>query len=287
MEEVKTYFLPIAIGVIMFGIGLNLTFADFKRVFIEPKAVLIGLIGQLVLLPVVAFVIAFVFDLKPVYQLGLVLIAACPGGTSSNIITYMLKGRLALSIALTSINSFIILLTIPSVLFIAYELFFEEGQRISLSFNMIIKELSLTIVLPVIMGVIINEKWSSNLEKLKSFLRYFLPILLFVVFLIILLQEKENDATSLNDYTSLIIPLLILNLVVMIVGYYISGKLGVQHTGKYTIAIELGLQNTALAIFIATTILSNNDIAFLAVIYGSFSFFSTFLIAYLLRQFGK
>lgn len=287
MEEVKTYLLPIAIGVIMFGIGLNLTFADFKRVFIEPKAILIGLIGQLVLLPVVAFVIVFVFDLKPVYQIGLVLIAACPGGTSSNIITYMLKGRLALSIALTSINSFIILLTIPSVLFLAYELFFEEGQRISLSVTMIIKELSLTIVLPVILGIIINEKWSANLEKLKSFLRYFLPILLFAVFLVILLQEKDNDATSLNDYTSLIIPLLILNLVVMIVGYYISGILGVQHTGKYTIAIELGLQNTALAIFIATTILSNNEIAFLAVIYGSFSFFSTFLIAYLLRQFGK
>lgn len=284
MQAVISYSLPIAIGIIMFGIGLNLTLSDFKRVFIAPKAIIIGLTGQLVLLPVVAFTLAFLFDLPPTHQLGLVLIAACPGGTASNIITYMLKGRVALSVSMTAFNSFLILFTIPFLLHLAYVLFFKADARVELSLANIVIELSLTVILPVIFGVLINEKLHSRLDAFKKSLRYILPGILFLVFSLVLITEKNNGSLDLNTYLKLAVPLLILNIVVMFVGFYVSGWLGIAHTGKYTIAIEMGLQNTALAIFIATSILKDNELAVLAVIYGGFSFFSTFILAYVLKK---
>src|SRR5690554_1430763 len=122
MQTFLDFLLPISIAVIMFGIGLGLTVSDFKRVLVSPKAVLFGLFGQLILMPLIGFGIAFAFDLDPIYQLGIVLIAACPGGTSSNIVTYMLNGRVALSVSMTAFNSFLIVLTIPLVLDIAFKI---------------------------------------------------------------------------------------------------------------------------------------------------------------------
>ncbi|PKR80405.1 hypothetical protein CW751_10065 [Brumimicrobium salinarum] len=128
MQTVLDYLLPISIAIIMYGIGLGLTVTDFKRVLIAPKAVFFGLLGQLVLMPLIGFGIAFSFNLDPIYQLGVILIAACPGGTSSNIVTYMLRGRVALSVSMTAFNSFLIILTIPIILEIAFGLFWDAKK---------------------------------------------------------------------------------------------------------------------------------------------------------------
>ncbi|MDX1652513.1 MAG: bile acid:sodium symporter family protein [Brumimicrobium sp.] len=284
MEVFLDYLLPIEIGIIMFGIGLNLEWKDFKRVFIAPKAVLFGLFGQLFILPIIGFAIAFLLPLEPVYQLGVVLIAACPGGTSSNIMTYMLKGRVALSVSITAFNSFLIVLSIPLVLDIAFSTFMDENKTISLSMSQTFGEVIFTVLLPVIAGTIVNHYFPKIIDKVRNSLRYILPAMLFIVFALVLLEEADNGGKSISEYSNLLVPALLLNVLVMIIGFFLSGYLGINHEGKYTIAIEMGLQNSALAIFLANNVIQMEGLSLIAVLYGGFSFFSTLLVAYVMKR---
>lgn len=285
MQSILDHLLPIAIGVIMFGIGMDLSSRDFKRVFIAPKAVLFGLFGQLVLMAAIGFGVAYLFPLKPVYQLGIVLIAACPGGTSSNIVTYMLKGRVALSVSITAFNSFLIVFTIPLVLKLAFMLFWPTMKEINISMLQTFSEVIYSILLPVSAGIIVRHYFPVFVEKLKKPLRYILPGILFVVFLLVIIVEGRNGENSFVEYKALILPALFLNVFVMFVGYFSSKAIKLDHKDSYTIAIEMGLQNSALAIFIANNIIQIEGLALIAVIYGSFSFFSTYFIAYIMKNY--
>jgi|SRR5690554_2217004 len=287
MQIFLNYLLPIAIGVIMFGIGLGLTIADFKRVFIAPKAILVGLFGQLFLMPLIGFGIAYAFQLDPIYQLGIILIAACPGGTSSNIVTYILKGRVALSVSMTAFNSFLIVLTIPIVLDLAFSLFWTSTREVQLSIYDTFSEVVITVLLPVIAGVLFQHYFPNTVGKLRKSLRYILPGILFIVFLLVIINEQGNGEKSLSEYGVLLIPALLLNILVMFVGFFLSGATGINHEGKYTIAIEMGLQNSALAIFLANNVIQIDGLSLIAVLYGSFSFFSTLLIAWIMKTYMK
>jgi BASS family bile acid:Na+ symporter len=284
MQTLLDYLLPVSIGVMMFGIGLNLEFKDFKHVFKAPKAVLFGLFGQLVLLPLVGFGIASIFPIDPIYKLGIVLISACPGGTSSNIMTYMLKGRVALSVSITAFNSFVIVLTIPIILNLAFQTFLNQDQQVELSMLDTLWEVVYTVLLPVSAGSIVHHFFWKNIEKLKSSLRYILPGILFAVFSLVLLEESGSGGKSLIEYWELFIPALILNVFVMFLGFLTSGFIGINHEGKYTIAIEMGLQNSALAIFLANNVLDIDGLSVVAVLYGGFSFFSTLIVAYAMKN---
>ncbi|HLW40061.1 MAG TPA: hypothetical protein VKX31_06700, partial [Brumimicrobium sp.] len=145
MQSFIDILLPISIGIIMFGIGTGLSISDFKRVFIRPKEVLFGLFGQLVMVTIVGFVIAFVFPLEPVHQLGIVLIAACPGGTSSNLVSYMLKGKVSLSVSITAFNSFLVVFTIPIILELAFLFFWDEPREIEMSMYDTFSEIIFTV----------------------------------------------------------------------------------------------------------------------------------------------
>lgn len=287
MQTFLDYLLPVSIAVIMFGLGLGLTTGDFKRVFIAPKAVLFGLFGQLFLMPLIGFGIAFAFDLEPIYQLGIVLIAACPGGTSSNIITYMLNGRVALSVSITAFNSFLIILTIPFILDLAFSLFWTSGKDVQLSMFDTFKEVGLTVFIPVVSGLATRHFFPVSIEKLRKPLRYILPVILFLVFTLVLINENGSGDKSLIDYKDLLLPAICLNVVVMFVGFFTSGLAGINHEGKYTIAIEMGLQNSALAIFLANNVIKIDGLAIIAVVYGSFSFFSTLVIAWLMKKYMR
>lgn len=277
--------LPFAIAIIMLGIGLNLKFSDFTRVFIAPKAILTGLFGQMILLPAMGFLVAYIMPIDPIYKIGLVLIASCPGGTSSNIVTFMLRGRVALSVAITAFNSFLIVLTIPTVLSLAFLAFENEDISVELSFLQTLKEISFTVLLPVLLGMFLNERLRQDLKKLKRMLRYLLPAILFVVFAFVLFKEGAGEGSlDIQEYGFLLLPLIVLNVGVMFIGYYLSKMIGINHKGMFTIAIEMGLQNSALAIFVANNILKIEGLAVMAVIYGGFSFFSTLGIAYFMKK---
>lgn len=287
MHPSESVLLPIALGIIMFGIGLNLKFSDFKHVLVAPKAVLFGLFGQMVLLPIIALFIAFVYPMDPVFQLGLVLIAACPGGTASNLVTFILKGRVALSVALTAFNSFLIVLTIPLLVKLGSYLFLGQAQQVKLGFGYVFEEILYTVIIPVFAGMLFNTWKPDWTEKLKKPLRYILPAILLGVFSIVLFADDGGGAYEILANMHLLIPVLLLNVLTMVAGYYSSNWVGIRHTGRYTIAIEMGLQNSALAIFLATNVLEQEQLALIAVIYGSVSFFVTIGIGYLMQRRGK
>lgn len=284
MQTTDSLLLPIALGIIMFGIGLNLRFSNFKTLLAHPKQVLFGLLGQMVLLPSVAFVIALLYPMDPVHKVGLVLIAACPGGTASNLVTFLLKGRVALSVALTAFNSLLIVVTIPLIISAASGLFFDSSSWIALDKYSVFQEVALTVILPVLAGMLLNSRFSSWVDYLRTPMRYILPAILLAVFSVVLFSNGGNGVDELLEQWDLLIPVVALNVGTMLLGFYSSLRLGLEHQSSYTIAIEMGLQNSALAIFLAYSVLRNEEVALVAVLYGSVSFFITVTLGWLFAR---
>ncbi len=285
MDQASQVIMPIAIALIMFGIGVNLKFKDFSRVFRYPKAILIGLGAQFLLLPLIAFIMAWLLPLEPLYKVGLILIASVPGGTASNLVTHMLKGRVALSVSLTSFNSFGILISIPLYLSLAIQFFLHEETKVSIGILETLREIMYSVVLPVIAGVLLNEFGPSRkLDKLKEPLRWILPAILLLVFSYALFFGSSGTKVNLLEHLNLYLPLLFFNVFTMLVGFYLARYSGIRHDGAFTIAIEMGLQNSALAILIATNILHSAEMSLMAAIYSSFTFFSTWFIAWFMKH---
>ena len=286
--NVSELFMPVAIGIIMFGIGLNLQFKDFHRVLVKPRSILTGLVCQMFFLPVVAFMIIYFWPIDPVYKVGFILIAACPGGSSSNLVTHMVNGRVALSISLTSFNSFLILFSIPLLINLAMEIFMGEKQEVKLDFLNTISEVIYTVIGPVILGIGVRNQFPDFALRLKKPLRYILPGILLLVFSYeIFFDKKSGKSSQIMEHLNLFIPALVLNISTIFAGYYLPKTTKINHGGRYTIAIEMGLQNSALAIFIANEVIKNEAMSMVAVIYSSFTFFTTLGIAYFLKRFFK
>ncbi|MEQ8903982.1 bile acid:sodium symporter family protein [Ekhidna sp.] len=285
VNGVNDILVPSSIAIIMFGIGLNLTLENFKRVFIRPKAILTGLTLQMILLPLVGFIIASVWNLPPAYKVGIVLISACPGGTASNLVTHILSGRVALSISMTAFNSFLILFTIPFITSIALGLFTDHQQVVSLSFWHTFQNIAVTVIAPVVSGIFIRHYFENFTLKIKPYLKYILSAVLLIVFLVVGLNTIAGSNDGINSGELYVaIPLLLLNVSTMLIGFWIAGILQINHDGKYTIAIEMGLQNSALAIFVASQILQNETMTLVAIVYSGFSFFTTMGLSYLLKK---
>ncbi|MFZ6052455.1 bile acid:sodium symporter family protein [Halocola ammonii] len=281
-------YLAIAIGIISFGIGLNLKFNDFKRIVVRPKAMIVGLVSQIIILPLVAFAIIYFWPIDPVYKVGFILIAACPGGTTSNLVTFLLKGRVSLSVSLTAFNSLVILFTTPLFLQVAYNLFLGESSTVSLSFMDTFSEILYSVILPVAVGIVVNEISRGDLsKKLEKPMRVVIALLLISAVVILIFFDESGQSGQVLQNWHLLIPLLILNISTMLIGFWIPGKFNLDHETRYTIAIELGLQNSALAIFIANNVLDQPQMSLIAIIYGSFSLVTSASIAYALKTWGK
>ncbi|MFV8225104.1 bile acid:sodium symporter family protein [Christiangramia aquimixticola] len=278
--------MPATITLIMLGIGLELKFRDFIRVFTKPKAILIGLGCQLFLLPGIALALIYYWPMENIYKVGVMLLAACPGGTASNLVTKMLGGRIALSVSLTAFNSFLILFTIPVIVELSYFLFSNGTQSLDLGFWETAREILLTVLLPVLIGIIIGGFLTdSQQQKLHKPLRILLPLLLLVaVFAVISLDDSEQNIHYLK-YVPLLLPLFLLNILTMIAGFITAKSLQLRHRSAYTIAIEMGLQNSVLALYIGNQLLQNQNISLMAILYGSFSLLTTFGLAYILKRF--
>src|SRR6056297_207608 len=285
--ENTDWLMPLAIGIIMYGIGVTLKFKNFKNVFLYPKSMLLGLGSQVILLPIIAFLLAAVLPIDPLYKVGIVLIASAPGGTASNLVTAMLRGRVALSVSMTSFNSFIILFSIPFYVSTALYLFMGKTSQISLSVDQTLVEILQTVVIPVVLGVMTNEYGPERITKwIKKPLRILLPALLLGVFAYALFFDDVNQSFEFLSHIELLIPLVFFNFLTMYTGYKVAQFANLKTRDRFTIAIELGLQNSALAIFIATQILESPEIALIAILYSSFSFFSTWGAGWLMKHFS-
>jgi BASS family bile acid:Na+ symporter len=283
----SSYFLPVTLAIITLGMGLSITLSDFKNVFYRPRAVVVGILCQIFLLPIIAFSIALLTDIDPYFKVGLIIIAACPGGATSNLVTYLLKGNVALSISMTAINSIITLLSIPVNVSIALMVFLHTDTDIHLEVgNTILKVFLLTIV-PAYVGISIRYRWTELAEKLNRPLRIILPMILAIVYLGVLFIDEGSESVTRMDFINLIPLTLILNALSMLLGWWIGRLSYLKKKDSFTIAIEVGLQNSALAIFVAGSLLENRVMALVAVVYGSFSFFSTAFFAWGIKRLSK
>ena len=278
--------LPLSLAAITLALGLSIEFKELKNIFVQPKAIITGLLLQLILLPGIAFLIADLTNLDPIYKVGLVIIAACPGGATSNLLTFMLGGNVALSVSLTAINSLVSLVTTPFTVSLGLLVFQGEGTKIHLPFGNTVLNMFLIVLVPTIAGITMRRFIRDFAIKLEKPLRYILPVLLFVVYAGVLFIDKGAEDLHILEYISLYPAPMILNAAAMLSGYYIAKSVHLKKKNQFTTSIEVGLHNSTLAIFIAATIIGNQQMAVIPIVYGSFSFFTTWLIAYLIKRYG-
>ena len=278
------YFLPVTLAIITLGMGLSLTERDFRNIFIHPKAVITGLCCQMILLPVIAYIIARFINIDPLFKVGLMIIAACPGGATSNLITYILRGNVALSISMTAINSIITLVTIPVVVSLSLDIFIHQETAIKMDVTETILKVFLITIVPAFAGTRIR-KWKPLLaDGLERPLRIILPLLLLLIYTGVIFIGQGNDSATRADFIRIFPYALLLNIVAMASGLLVARSLRLGVKNQFTIAIEVGLQNSALAIVVAVTLLESHSMALVPVVYGSFSFFSTLFFGWIVKK---
>jgi BASS family bile acid:Na+ symporter len=270
-------FLPLALFVIMLGMGLGLVPENFKNVFKFPKAAIVGLTNQLIVLPAIAFGLAVTFNLSPELAVGLMILAACPGGATSNLISHLAKGDVALSISLTAVTSFITVLTIPLIINFSLEYFMTEGEIIKLPVAKTIAQVIGITILPVSIGMLIKKYKSDLSEKVDKPVKIASAVILFVIILGAILKNKENLVEFLLQVGA---AALALNVITLCIGYFSAHLFGLNNQQKRTISIESGIQNGTLGIAIAASILKNNQMAISPAIYSLIMFFTVGVLIY-------
>ncbi len=274
--------LPLSLAIIMLGMGMTLTLSDFKRVITYPKSVLIGLTNQLILLPIVGFSLAVLFNLEPIMAVGLMIIAACPGGATSNMITQVSKGNIALSVTLTAIASVVSILTIPYILSFALE-YFGTGttETITLPFLDTILQIMAITVIPVGIGMLIRKfkpAFADSMEKPMKIASIVIFILIFIAIIIANFKIIGDAMKQVGLVT------LLLNIITMGLGYLTARLFKLNLKNVISITIESGIQNSTLAVVIATTILNNIEMGIPA---GAYSIWMFATGAFLMWRFGK
>ena len=270
-----TLLLPLALGAIMFGLGLGLTGDDFRRVARYPRAVLVGLGLQTLLLPWVAFGLALGFGLSPELAVGLMLLAASPGGATANIYSHLARGDVALNITLTAINSLLCLLTLPLILNLSLEYFLGTGQYVPPPTKKVI-EVAVIIVLPVLLGMLVRAQAPGFAARAEKPLR--LLALLVLALLIVAAVSKEWQ-TLTASLAAVGLACLLFNLISMAVGYAAPLALRLPRRQATAIAMEIGIHNGTLAIFIALNVLANTTMSIPAAVYSLLMFFTAALFA--------
>lgn len=268
--------LPLSLAIIMLGMGLSLTPFDFKRVVLYPKATAIGIINQIIVLPVVGYLLLLIFQLEsPELAVGIMVLAACPGGPTSNLISHISKGDTALSITLTAISSLIAVITIPLIVNFALSHFMQHGEYIPLPvFDTIIKLMLITL-LPVAIGMAIRAKAIKFAMKMDKPVKLVSGILLFVIILAAIMSNKDIFVRSFRDVGPIA---LALNVLMLFIGYYSARLLKLKRSQSITISVESGIQNGTLGITIASTLLHNNVIAISPAIYSLIMFLTAGVI---------
>jgi BASS family bile acid:Na+ symporter len=280
------YILPVTLAIITLGMGLSLTERDFKNIFVHPRAVITGLCCQMILLPVIAWLIARSINIDPYFKVGLMIIAACPGGATSNLVTYLLRGNVALSISMTALNSLITLITIPLVVYFSLEIFIHEHAAIRMNVGDSILKVFLITLVPAFVGTRIRKNFPVFAANLERPLRVILPLILLGVYAGVIFLDQGTGSATRSDFIRIFPYTLMLNILAMVSGFLVARLIRLRVVNQFTISIEVGLQNSALAIFVAATLLKSNSMALVPVVYGSFSFFSTLLFGWSVKKLG-
>ncbi|MEO6084215.1 MAG: bile acid:sodium symporter family protein [Umezawaea sp.] len=256
--------LPIALAVVMFGLGLSLTVEDFVRVRKHPAAVLVALVCQLVLLPVLCFGLVLLFDLPPLLAVGMMLLAASPGGTTANLFSHVFRGDVALNITLTAVNSVLAVVTLPLVTNFAIDRFAPRGEALDLQFDKVVQVFAIVLI-PVALGMLVRRRNPAFADRMDRPVRIFSVVVLAAVIVATVVSERANLATYLAATGLIALVFCVLSLSL---GYFAPRALKVGHRQSIASAFEIGVHNSTLAITIAISVLGSTDVAVPAAVYG-------------------
>ncbi len=281
MGIVVDVFLPLALAFIMFALGLGLTGNDFLRVIRQPRDFFVGTFSQIILLPIIAFILVKLWPISPELAIGVMIIAAAPGGVTSNILTSFAKGDVALSISLTAIISLLSVITVPFIILTSVTLIENSSLDLNISLTNMAINMFLIVTVPVIIGMIFRKFASNGAIKFEPIAKKISAVLFVIVLLGAIVAEKDN-VVSFFAQAGLIT--LVLNVVMMIVAYYIAQLLASGTEQKKCITIECGLQNGTLAIFVATSIFGGGMYVIPAATYSLIMFGTSLIFVYLVRK---
>lgn len=272
--------LPLALGVIMLGLGLSLTIDDFKRVVQYPKAIFIGLISQMIILPVICFFIVRLFGLSPELAVGLMLLAASPGGPTANLYSHLYKGDVALNVSLTAVNSLISLFTLPFIVNFAIDYFLNSGQVIPMQFKKVIEVFAIVLI-PVSFGMLLKAKFPALSVKLNKPVKILSALFLVLIIAGVVYQERENILSYFKMVGS---AALVFNILSMAIGYYLPKLLKTGEKQAIAIGMEIGIHNGTLAIYIALSVIGNSMMSVPPAIYSLIMFFTAAAFGFLVNK---
>jgi BASS family bile acid:Na+ symporter len=280
--EIVTKIAPICLALIMLGLGLGLSVKDFTRVLSAPKDFFVGFFSQLVILPIVALAIAIILDLSTPIAVGLMIIAAAPGGVTSNVLTKFAEGDVALSISLTTVVSLISIISVPFIVINSAEFL---GLVISkdISITGIALKMALVVTVPVIIGMIIRGFAENFISSKINIINKLTGWLFIIVFAAIWIEEKDN---ILNYLAQAGLAVLILNVVMMLIAYFIAKKFVSGIAQQKCIVLECGLQNGTLAVFVASLMFDDITYMIPTAAYALTMYITGFIFIYILRKFN-
>ena len=281
MNIVTDVVLPLALAFIMFVLGLGLTGADFLRVIKQPRDFFVGAFSQIILLPIIAFILVMIWPIAPELAIGVMIIAAAPGGVTSNLLTSFAKGDVALSISLTAIISLLCVITIPFIVLTSVGLLGDSNIPQDISLLSMSRDMFLIVTVPVILGMLLRRFASGIALKFEPIAKK-ISIVLFVLVLLGAIAAERENVISYFAQAGLIT--LVLNVVMMVVAYFVAQSLASGTKQKKCITIECGLQNGTLAIFVATSIFGGGMYVIPAATYSLIMFATSLIFVYLVRK---
>lgn len=286
MVDLIDVLLAGAVGLVMFVLGLSLTRQDYLNLALHPKPILVGLLGQLVMLPMIAMGLVFTFPISSAFKVGFIILSVCPGGTTSGVITYLLRGNVAMSLSLTVLNSLISLFTIPLVIALALRIFHLPEVALVMPMGEMMSHIFLVTILPVILGMFVRRMWAAFSMKIRLPLKRLMLVMLAFVFVVKFFAPDTRGGADLeNSELLLLFPLAVLFNAVGFGAALLWAK--VTRLSKdmcLTAAIEIAVQNSSLAMLIAGTLLQSQSMLKPSLVYAMTSFWVTLLLGYFYKR---
>ena len=266
-SALTTVALPLALGIIMFGLGLSLTPADFRRVATAPKAVAVALGCQLILLPVICFGLVKLLDLDPLLAVGMMLLAASPGGTSANLFSHLFRGDVALNVTLTAINSIVSIISLPLITNFAIN-HYDLGDTVTLPFSEVVKVFAIVLI-PVLLGMLVRARAADFAARMDRPVRIGSAVILAVLVLGVLVDQREDAAGYIADVG---LAAGLFCAISLVTGYVVPRAAGVREAQAVASSMEIGVHNATLAIYVAVEVLDSTEISIPAAVYSIFMF---------------
>ena len=279
--EIVTKIAPLALAFIMLGLGLGLTVKDFLRVINHPRDFAVGFVCQLIILPIVAYILVFIFRLPVELALGVMIIAAAPGGVTTNVMTKFAKGDVALSISLTAVISLISIISVPFIILQSAKLLGISNISEEITMTGIAIKMAGVVTIPVILGMVIRKFAENFIVSKISLIEKITGILFIIVFSAIWIEERENIFSYLAQAGFIA---LILNVIMMFIAYYIAKFFATGVEQRKSISIECGLQNGTLAIFVGTSLFGGGSFIIPAATYSLIMFLTSLIFVFFIKK---